>query len=76
MEQQLPIHHAVLCRVNKFSAQSVMAELTKDTALADEVADEFEIILECFPHALQPLCAKYCEEQMSKMRKMAEALTS
>ena len=76
MEQQLPIHHAVLCRVNKFSAQSVMAVLTKDTALADEVADEFEIILECFPHALQPLCAKYCEEQMNKMRKMAEALTS
>jgi len=73
MEQQLPIHHAVLCRVNKFSAQSVMAELTKNTALADEVADEFEIILECFPHALQPLCAKYCEEQMSKMRKMAES---
>lgn len=72
MEQQLPIHHAVLCRVNKFSAQSVIAELTKDTMLADEVADEFEIILECFPHALQPLCAKYCEEQMSKMRKMAE----
>ena len=73
MEQQLPIHHAVLCRVNKFSAQSVMAELTKDTALADEVADEFEIILECFPHALQPLCAKFCEEQMNKMRKMAES---
>lgn len=73
MEQQLPIHHAVLCRVNKFSAQSVMAELTKDTVLADEVADEFEIILECFPNALQPLCAKYCEEQMSKMRKMAKS---
>ena len=73
MEQQLPIHHAVLCRVNKFSAQSVKAELTKDTALADEVADEFEIILECFPHALQPLCAKYCEEQMSNMRKMVES---
>ena len=73
MEQQLPIHHAVLCRVNKFSAQSVIAELTKDTMLADEVADEFEIILECFPHALQPLCAKYCEEQMNKMRKMAES---
>ena len=73
MEQQLPIHHAVLCRVNKFSAHSVMAELTKNTALADEVADEFEIILECFPHALQPLCAKYCEEQMNKMRKMAES---
>ncbi|MDH5424884.1 MAG: tetratricopeptide repeat protein [Gammaproteobacteria bacterium] len=76
MEQQLPIHHAVLCRVNKFSAKSVMAELTKDVILADEVADEFEIILECFPHALQPLCAKYCEEQMNKMRKMAEPVSS
>ncbi|MDH5516430.1 MAG: tetratricopeptide repeat protein [Gammaproteobacteria bacterium] len=73
MEQQLPIHHAVLCRVNKFSAQSVMAELTNDAALADEVADEFEIILECFPHALQPLCAKYCEERMSGLREMAAA---
>ena len=57
MEQQLPIHHAVLCRVNKFSSQSVMAEFTKDSSLADEVADEFEMILECFPHALQPVCA-------------------
>ena len=73
MEQQLPIHHAVLCRVNKFTALGVKAELTKDTGLADEVADEFEIILECFPQALQPLCAKYCEEQMNKLRKMAES---
>jgi len=73
MEQQLPIHHAVLCRVNKFSAQSLIAELNEDKALADEMADEFEIILECFPHALQPLCTKYCQEQMTKMRKMAES---
>ena len=73
MQTVKAVSYAVLCRVNKFSAQSVMAELTKDTALADEVADEFEIILECFPHALQPLCSKYCEEQMSKMRKMAES---
>jgi len=73
MEQQLPIHHAVLCRVNKFSAKSLIAELSDDKALADEMADEFEIILECFPHALQPLCAKYCQEQMIKMREMAES---
>jgi len=73
MEQQLPIHHAVLCRINKFSAKSDVAELSNDAVLADEVADEFEIILECFPHALQPLSAKYCEEQMNKLRKMAES---
>jgi len=68
MEQQLPIHLAVLCRVNRASARSVLAELTKDATLADEVSDEFELIIECFPDALQPLCIKHCEEQMNKAR--------
>jgi hypothetical protein len=49
-----------------------LAELTNDAVLADEVADEFELIIECFPHALQPLCLKHCEERLSKMRAMAE----
>jgi len=66
MEQQLPIHLAVLCRVNRSTARSVLAELTKDTTLAFEVADEFELIIECFPHALQPLCLKHCEEHINK----------
>jgi len=68
MEQQLPIHLAVLCRVNRSTARNVLAELTKDTALADEVANEFELITECFPHALQPLCLKHCEEQINKAK--------
>lgn len=70
MEQQLPFHLAVLIRVNKATANSVFAELTKDVALAEETADEFELIIECFPHALQPLCLKHCEEQLSKARKL------
>jgi tetratricopeptide (TPR) repeat protein len=70
MEQQLPIHLAVLCRVNKVTAQNVLAELTNDTRLADEVADEFEVIIECFSHALQPLCLRHCKEQMQKARSM------
>jgi tetratricopeptide (TPR) repeat protein len=65
MEQQLPIHLAVLCKVNRSTARNVLAELTKDTALADEVADEFELITECFPHALQPLCLKHCQAQIN-----------
>ena len=73
MEQQLPFHLAVLVRVNKATAQSLYAELTKDTALTEEVADEFELIIECFPHALQPLCLKHCEEQLSKARSLAQA---
>lgn len=71
MEQQLPFHLAVLCRVNKATAHSVLAELTKDSALADETADEFELIIECFPHALQPLRMIHCKDQLSKTREMA-----
>ncbi|HEY6020904.1 MAG TPA: hypothetical protein VIY48_13695 [Candidatus Paceibacterota bacterium] len=70
MEQQLPIHLAVLCRVNKATAQNSLAELTNDARLADEVADEFEVIIECFSHALQPLCLRHCREQMDKARSM------
>ncbi|OIR14529.1 tetratricopeptide repeat protein [mine drainage metagenome] len=69
MEQQLPIHVAVICRVNKATAQNVLAQLTNDAVLAEEIADEFEVIMECFPHALQPLCLKHCQEQL----KMAQS---
>jgi len=75
MEQQLPVHLPVLCRVNKATAQNVLAELTKDAALAEEVADEFEVILECFPHALQPLCVKHCETQMSKAQSLQQLVS-
>jgi tetratricopeptide (TPR) repeat protein len=76
MEQQRPVHLSVLCRVNKATAQCGLAELTKDPALADEIADEFELILECFPHALQPLCRKRCEELMETMREMAKVTSA
>ncbi len=66
LEQQLPIHLAVLCRVNKSTARSALAELTKDSALGEEAADEFELIIECFSPALQPLCLKHCKEQINK----------
>ena len=72
MEQQLPFHLAVLIRVNKATANSVLAELTKDAALMEETADEFELIIECFPHAIQPLCKMHCEAQLSKARSFAQ----
>ncbi|MDH5407354.1 MAG: tetratricopeptide repeat protein [Gammaproteobacteria bacterium] len=74
MEQQLPVHLSVLCRINKSTARGVLAELTNDAALADDVADELEVILECFPHALQPLCAMHCKELMEKMRAKVETI--
>ncbi|VAW50685.1 hypothetical protein MNBD_GAMMA05-2613 [hydrothermal vent metagenome] len=76
MEQQQPFHLAVLCRVNKSTARAMLAGLTQDPVLAEEVADDFEVIIECFPHALQPLCLKHCEEQMSKAREMTEAFAA
>jgi len=72
MEQQLPFHLAVLIRVNKATANSVLAEMTKNAVLAEEVADEFELILMCFPHALQPLCVKHCEAQLSKAQSLSD----
>ena len=74
MEQQLPCHLAVLIRVNKATANSAFAELTKDAALAEETADEFELIINCFPHALQPLCLKHCEEQLSKAQSLSKVI--
>ena len=68
MEQQLPIHLAVICKVNIATARGVLAELTKDTALSEEVSDEFDIIIECFHNSLQPLSLKHCEEQMNKAK--------
>lgn len=71
LEQQLPVHLLALCKVNKSTALGVLAQMTDDKRLADEVADEFEVILEVFPHALQPLCAKHCTAQMNQYREMA-----
>lgn len=76
MEQQLPIHLAVLCRVNRSTARSVLAELSKDAALAEEVSDEFEVIIECFPHALQPLCLKHCQAQINAAKLANDAASA
>ena len=75
MEQQLPFHLAVLIRVNKATANGILAEMTTNAVLAEEVADEFELILMCFPHALQPLCVKHCEAQLSKAQSLLDTNT-
>jgi tetratricopeptide (TPR) repeat protein len=76
MEQQLPIHLSVICRVNKATAQNVLAQVTNDAVLAEEIADEFELIMECFPHALQPLCLKHCAEQLKMAKSQPRVLNS
>ncbi len=76
MEQQLPIHLAVICRVNMSTAKGELAELTKNLALAEEAADEFELIPELFPASLQPLCLKHCEEQLKKAQLLVKELSS
>jgi tetratricopeptide (TPR) repeat protein len=72
-EQQLPIHLAVLVKVNMATARGVLAELTRDAMAAEEVVDQFELIIECFPHALQPLCLKHCQGQMDRMKALTFA---
>ena len=74
-EQQLPIHLAVMCRVNIATARGVLAELTKDSAIAQETADDFELIVELFQSACQPLCLKHCKEQLAHALSMVEALS-
>ncbi len=73
--QQLPIHLAVICRVNLSTARGELAELKKDLALAEEVADDFELIPELFHASLQPLCLKHCEEQLQKAQSLVQALS-
>jgi len=54
------------------TAQSELAVLKHDPVLAEEVADAFELVIECFPQALQPLSLKHCEKLMIEMRKAAD----
>lgn len=76
MEQQLPIHLAVICRVNMCTAKAELAESTKDLALAQEVADDFELIPELFNASLQPLCLKHCEVQLQQAQLRVKELSS
>ena len=76
MEQQRPVHLSVLCNVNKVTVQAELAVMANDASMADDIADDFEVILECFPHALQPLCKKHCEEQRNKALSLAGSVNS
>ncbi len=51
-----------------------LAELKKDARMADETADEFDVILEAFRGSFQPLCIKHCEAQRDHARSLAETL--
>ncbi len=68
LEQQLPIHLAVICRINKATAQNTSAELNSDIVLAEALVDEFDVIIECFSHLLQPLYLTHCEQQRDKAK--------
>jgi len=74
MEQQLPIHLAVMCRVNRATARGVLAELTRDPVSAEEAADEFDLIIETFRPNCQPLCLKHCESQLEHLQSLARQL--
>lgn len=66
LEQQQPFHLSVLCRINLSTARLVLAIMNDDAIKVEDAADEFELILACFPHALQPASVTYCEQQLAK----------
>lgn len=74
-EQQLPIHLAVMIKVNIATARGVLAELAKDLTIAQETADDFELIIELFHSACQPLCLKHCEERLDNAQSLVKALS-
>ncbi len=71
-EQQLPIHIVVLSKVNIATARAVLAEFTQDAEMAQETADEFEVIIEIFHDACQAQCLAHCEKQLAHMLSMVE----
>lgn len=75
-EQQLPMHLAVMSRVNIATARRVLAELTKDSAIAQQAADEFELIVELFQSACQPLCLRHCVEQLDNTLSLVKVFSS
>ena len=74
-EQQLPIHLAVMIKVNIATVRGVLAELTKNSTIAQETADDFELIIELFNNACQPLCLKHCEAQLDKAQSLVKAFS-
>jgi len=74
-EQQLPIHLAVMTKVNIATARAVLAELKKDLAIAQEAADDFELIIELFHNACQPDCLKHCKEQLDNAQTLVKAFS-
>ncbi len=74
-EQQLPIHLAVMIRANLATTRNQIAELKRDSVVAEQVADDLELILELFNNACHPECLEHCREQLNRARKMAVAFT-
>ena len=72
-EQQLPIHLAVMIRANLATSRNELAELKRDAAVAEQVADDLQLILEVFNNACHPECLEHCREQLQRAQKMAVA---
>jgi tetratricopeptide (TPR) repeat protein len=70
-EQQLPIHLAVMIKANLATSRNELAELKRDSAVAEQAADDLELILELFNNACHPECLEYCRQQLNRAQKMA-----
>ena len=75
-EQQLPIHLAVMIKANLATSRNDLAELTQDSAVAEQVADDLELILELFNNACHAECLEHCREQSDRAQKMVNAFAA
>ncbi len=75
-EQQIPVHLAVLTKINLASARLALAELTKDAVLAQEVADDFELIIEVFRDNCHADCIEHCTVKRAESLTLLGALNS
>lgn len=69
-EQQQPVHLVVLAKANLNTTRINLALLTKDKLVAEEAADDLELIVELFENACHPDCLEHCKNQMAKARAM------
>ena len=75
MGQQLAMHLTVRCRVNKAAALTVLAELSRDASVAQDAADDLEVIIEVFQSSCPPSCIDHCKERLQHAQSLISELS-
>jgi len=74
LEQQLPMHLAVMTRINIAAARNLLAEMTNGGAAAQEAADELEVIVAACGDACHHDCIQQAEALLSEAEELVAKL--